>query len=172
MFLNHETQNWLCLLAFMFYQCFRIQRLTWVWLMISWCLTPLLGDNLNLTSVFLTKLKKDCTSPERYKQAFLEITSQHQNCVKIFSGGSKVHEKVAAAAVSPVAPNSPFSCWLREHCSIYTVELQATLFVLKQAWQSQESKFMIFLRFIIRFTSDRKIKNWSSSAKTTPRYVA
>ena len=53
-------------------------------------------------------------------------------------------EKVAAAAVSSVAPNSPFSCQLRDHCSIYTAELQAILFALKQAYQSQERKFMIF----------------------------
>ena len=56
----------------------------------------------------------------------------------------KVDEKVAAAAVSSVAPNSPFSCRLRDHCSIYTAELQAILFALKQAYQSQERKFMIF----------------------------
>ena len=55
-----------------------------------------------------------------------------------------MNEKVAAAAVSSLAPNSPFSCRLRKHCSIYTAELQAILFALKQAYQSQETKFMIF----------------------------
>ena len=79
-----------------------------------------------------------------YKQAFLEITSRHQNYVQIFTDGSKVDEKVAAAAVSSVAPNSPFSCRPRDHCSIYTAELQAILLALKQAYQSKESKFMIF----------------------------
>ena len=79
-----------------------------------------------------------------YKQALLEITSRHPNYVQIFTDGSKVDEKVAAAAVSSVAPNSPFSCQLRDHCSIYTAELQAILFALKQAYQSQERKFMIF----------------------------
>ena len=68
----------------------------------------------------LTKYKKDTTNPEVYKQAFLEITSRHQNYVQIFTDGSKVEEKVVAAAVSSVAPNSPFSCRLRDHCSIYT----------------------------------------------------
>ena len=79
-----------------------------------------------------------------YKQAFLEITSRHQNYVQIFTDGSKVDEKVAAAAVLSVAPNSPFLCRLRDHCSIYTAELQAILFALKQAYQSQERKFIIF----------------------------
>ena len=53
-------------------------------------------------------------------------------------------ENVAAAAVLSVTPNSPFSCRLRDHCSIYTAELQAILFALKQTYQSQERKFMIF----------------------------
>ena len=68
-------------------------------------------------------------------------------------------EKVAAAAVSSVAPNSPFSCRLRDHCSIYTAELQAILFALKQAYQCEERKFMILFRLIIRFTGARNIKN-------------
>ena len=79
-----------------------------------------------------------------YKQAFLEVTSRHQNYVQIFTDGSKVDEKVAAAAVSSVAPNSPFSCRLKDHCSIYTAELQAILLALKQAYHAQERKFVIF----------------------------
>ena len=38
---------------------------------------------------------------------FLEKTSQHQSHVQIFTDGSKVYLKVAAAAVSSVAPSSP-----------------------------------------------------------------
>ena len=75
---------------------------------------------------------------------FLKILSKHQNYVQIFTDGSKVDEKIAAAAVSSVAPNSPLSCRLRDHCSIYTAKLQGILFALKQAYQSQERKFMIF----------------------------
>ena len=80
--------------------------------------------------------QKDATNLEVYKQAFFEITPRHQNYVQIFTDGSKVDVKVAAAAVSCVAPNSPFSCRLRDHCSIYTAEQQAILFALKQAYQS------------------------------------
>ena len=61
------------------------------------------------------------------------MTSQHQNYIQIFMDGSKGDEKVAAAAVSSVAPNSPSACPLRDLCSIYTAELQAILFALKQA---------------------------------------
>ena len=63
-----------------------------------------------------------------YEQAFLEITSRHQSYVQIFTSGSKVDEKVAAVAVSSVAPNSPFSCRLRDHCSIYTAEKKFMIF--------------------------------------------
>ena len=62
--------------------------------------------------------------------------------MQIFTDDSKVDEKVAPSAVSSVAPNSPFSCRLRDHSSIHTAELQAVLFALKQAYQSQERKFI------------------------------
>ena len=75
----------------------------------------------------------------------MEMTYKHQNYVQIFTDGSKVDEKVAAAAVSSVCcPNSPFSCPLRNHCSIYAAELEAILFAVKQAYQSQEWKFVFF----------------------------
>ena len=119
--------------------------------MTSKCQTPLLG--VNLDSIFLIFLfggwvrGEEYTNPEIYKQAFLEITSTHQTYVQIFTDDSKVDVNVAAAAVSSVAPNSPFSCRLRDHCSIYTAELQAVLAAVKQAYQSQESEFIIFFFF-------------------------
>ena len=39
---------------------------------------------------------------------FWEITSKQENYDQIFTDGVKVDEKVAAAAVSSVAPNNPF----------------------------------------------------------------
>ena len=78
--------------------------------------------------------------------------------MQIFTDGSKVDEKVAAAAVSSVAPNSPFSCRLRDYCSIYTTELQAILFALKQAYQSQERKFMIFSESLSALQTLGKLK--------------
>ena len=78
--------------------------------------------------------------------------------MQIYTDGSKVDEKVAAAAVSSVAPNSPFSCRLTDHCSIYTAELQAILLALKQAYQSQESKFMIFSDSLTALQALEKLK--------------
>ena len=60
----------------------------------------------------LTKYKNNSTNPEVYKETFLEVTSRHPKYMQIYTDGSKVDEKVAAAAVSSVAPNSPFCCWL------------------------------------------------------------
>ena len=78
--------------------------------------------------------------------------------MQIFTDGSKVDEKVAAAALSSIAPNSPYSCRLRDHCSIYTAELQAILFALKQAYQSQERKFMIFSDSLSTLQAPEKLK--------------
>ena len=54
--------------------------------------------------------KKDCTNYEIYTQAPLEITSEHQNYVQIFTDGPKLDEKASAATLSSVAPNKPFVC--------------------------------------------------------------
>ena len=106
--------------------------------------TPPWSQSEPQISLSLTKYKTVTTNPEIYKQVFLEVTSRHQNYVQIFTDGSKMDEKVAAAAVSSLAPKSRFSCRLRDHCRIYTAELQAILLALKQAYISQERKFMIF----------------------------
>ena len=79
--------------------------------------------------------------------------------MQILTNGSKVDERVAAAAVSSVASNNSFSCQLRDHCSIYTAELQALLFALKQAYQSWESKFMIFPYSLSAFQALEKLKS-------------
>ena len=99
--------------------------------------TPPWSQSEHQICLSLTKYKTDFTNPEVYKQAFLEITSRHPKYMQIYTDGSNVDEKVAAAAVLSVDPNSPFSCRLRDHCSIYTAELQAVLFALKQVYQSK-----------------------------------
>ena len=73
--------------------------------------------------------------------------------MQIYADGSKVDEKVAAAAVLSVAPNSLFSCRPRDHCSVYTAELQA----LKQVYQSKEKKFMIFSDSALQVLKNFKI---------------
>ena len=63
-------------------------------------------------------------------------------------------QKVVATAVSSVAPKTPLSCRLRDH----TAELQAILFALKQAYQSQERKFMIFSDSLFAIQALGKLK--------------
>ena len=77
---------------------------------------------------------------------------------RFFTDGSKIDEKVAAAAVSSVAPNGPFSCRLRDHCSVYTAELQAILFAPQQACQFRESKFVIFSDSLPALLAQEKLK--------------
>ena len=72
--------------------------------------TPPWGQSEPQICLSLTKYKKDSTNPEVYNQAFSEITSRHPKYMQIYTDGSKVDKKVAAAAVWSVAPNSPFSC--------------------------------------------------------------
>ena len=83
-----------------------------------------------------------------YKQAFWEITSIHQNYVQIFTDGSEVDQTVAAAAVSSIARNSPFSCRLKDYCSIYTAELQAIMYFC----------FLFFLEILSALQAHGKLK--------------
>ena len=107
--------------------------------------TPPWGQSEHQICPSLTKYKKDSTNPDVYKQAFLEITSRHPKYMQIHADGSKVDENVAAAAISSVAPNSPFSCQQRDHCSIYTAELQAILFALKTSIPVKRKEIHDFL---------------------------
>ena len=52
--------------------------------------------------------------------------------MQIYTDGSNVDEKVAAAAVLSVDPNSPFSCRLRDHCFIYNSVCSKTSLPVKR----------------------------------------
>ena len=56
----------------------------------------------------VAKFKKDCTTTEIHKQAFLEIAPKHEDFVQIFTDRSKVDETVAATTMSSVAPIARF----------------------------------------------------------------
>ena len=120
-----------------------------------WChcvKTALSGVNLNLKSVCLWQQQKNKTKKKQQQktaQTLKAVSSlfwkwQHQNYVQHVTNGSKVDENVATAAVWSVAPNMPFSCRLKDHCYIYTPELQVILFALKRTYKSQESKPWFF----------------------------
>ena len=48
------------------------------------------------------------TSPERYKQLYLELCQKHPNSIKIFTDGSKSGNQVASPAV--LGPNFKKRC--------------------------------------------------------------
>ena len=90
------------------------------------------------------------------KKSLFRNNIQTSDYVQLFTDGSNVDEKVASAAPKPQrGPSGP----LRDHCSVYTAELQKILFALKQAYQSKERKLFLFFTLAIRFTRARKIKN-------------
>ena len=101
---------------------------------------------------------------------FLEISSKHPNCYKIFTHGCKVDEEVAAAPVSSVAPKSSLSCRLLYHYSIYTPELQAIFYSLIQAYQCQGSK-IFFSRFTLRSASTRKTESLPSPTNKKQQHM-
>ena len=62
----------------------------------------------------LTKLKKDTTNPETYKQLYLQHISEYPLSEKIFTDGWKTVEGVAAAVVSTKHSRKSFTCRLRK----------------------------------------------------------
>ena len=103
-----------------------------------WCLHE---PKVDLT---LTCYKKETTNPVLYKQRFLEHRENYSDYLQIYTDGSKVEEKSAAAAVVRSHTRVPTSCRLPDHCSIYTAELKAIILALKHVYNIEDSnKFLI-----------------------------
>lgn len=100
----------------------------------------LFSPQINLS---LTAYKKTNTSPEMFKQLYLEQCTKYTNYEKIFTDGSLRDGSVAAAAVTERKLSKPFQMRLPNGGSIYTAELQAILLALKHCHQSQNSHFLI-----------------------------
>ena len=71
----------------------------------------------------LTKLKKDTTNPETYKQFYLQLISEYPSSgekkrKKKSTDGSKTEAGVAAAAVSTKRSRKPLTCRLPDASSI------------------------------------------------------
>ena len=91
----------------------------------------------------LTSLKKGTTPPTAYKQAFLELSESYDGYTHIFTDGSKINEKSAAAAIVGKNLRDPLSCRLPDHSSIYSAELQAILLALKHVHYLEKRKFLV-----------------------------
>ena len=101
-------------------------------------------------SVFYQILKR-LHKPWNIKTSFLGITSQHERT------STKVDEKVAAAAVSSVAPNSPFS-YRQPLCNpMWLIRLKAPT---NKVWQKEWNEAIIvsnMLHDILPKLSDKLI---------------
>lgn len=102
-----------------------------------WKLAP---PQVNLS---LSNHKKDNTSPELFKQLYLEQNENYIDYEHIFTDGSLKDGVVAAAAVSQRSFTQPFQLRLPDGGSIYTAELQAILLALKHCLQSQRTHFLL-----------------------------
>ena len=94
--------------------------------------------------ISLSAFPKENTSTERYKQLFLELCQKYQNCIKIFTDGSKSGNKVASAAVSGPNFKQVIQKRLREGCSIFTAELQVILLSLDMVAKSKHNSFFYY----------------------------
>ena len=104
------------------------------------CPWEVVSPSVNLS---LSDLKKGNTSPEIFKQLFLEKTSVYSNYEKVFTDGSLQGEAVGAAAVPSKKTQKTSQLRLPDGSSIYTAELKALLLALKYAYQSKSCKFLI-----------------------------
>ena len=103
-----------------------------------WCFPEPVVD------LYLSQHKKETTNPVFYKQAFLEHREIYKDYLEIYTDGSKLEEKSAAAAVVRSRTRAPSSCRLPDHCSIYTAELQAIILALKHVFCLKNcNKFLI-----------------------------
>ena len=68
----------------------------------------------------LTKLKKDTTNAETYKQFYLQLISEYPLSIFFPTNSSKTEEGVAAAALCTKQSHKPFTCRLPNNSSIYT----------------------------------------------------
>jgi len=73
-------------------------------------------------------IRQDNTTPGIYKSRFLEFCGSYDSYQYIYSDGSKLDQKVAAAVVHG---SSTKSIRLPDHASIDTAELHALLLALK-----------------------------------------
>ena len=97
-----------------------------------------------VTDFSLSSLRKHSTSSAVFKSAFLETVScKYSNLKHIYTDGSKAEELVAAAAVAGPDFKLILSKRLRNHCSIFTAELEAILLALKIVYQRGEENVLI-----------------------------
>ncbi|GFO18103.1 ribonuclease hi [Plakobranchus ocellatus] len=85
------------------------------------CPSPWEEHQVNV-DISLTKQKKEDTSEVARKKEFFRIKEKLSNPYAVFTDGSKLEEKVAAAAYSPERPDCSKATRLRDGASVFSIQ--------------------------------------------------
>jgi len=105
----------------------------------------------------LNKHAKSHTSPEFFQSNFLAVCGELSYYHHIYTGGSKMNNCVAAAAVSHEELKSLLVCIL-DKASIFTADLVALNLALDIIWHSSHKKFVIFSDFMSCFLAIQNLQ--------------
>ncbi|GFO19369.1 gypsy retrotransposon integrase-like protein 1 [Plakobranchus ocellatus] len=95
------------------------------------CPPPWEEHNINV-DVFLTKQNKENTSEVAYQKKFFRIKEHFSNHYAVFTDGSKLEEKVAAAAFFPELPDRSKATRLRDGASVFSAEPEGIALALTE----------------------------------------
>ncbi|GFO14328.1 3-oxo-5-alpha-steroid 4-dehydrogenase 1 [Plakobranchus ocellatus] len=82
--------------------------------------------------ISLTEQKKKNTSEVAYKKEFFRIKENFSNHYAVYTDGSKLEEKVAAAAYFPEHPDCSKATRLRDRASVFSAELEGIALALTE----------------------------------------
>ena len=94
--------------------------------------------NVNLS---LTETKKEDTNPDYFLSKYREIKEIHEGYEFIYTDGSHINNKSAAAAVKD---DHVYSERLPDYSTIFTAEMYAIFMALDHVETSENSRFLIF----------------------------
>ncbi|GFO49511.1 Pol-like protein [Plakobranchus ocellatus] len=95
------------------------------------CPPPWEEHNINV-DISLTKQNKENTSEVAYQKEFFRIKEKFSNHYAVFTDGSKLEEKVAAAAYFPEHPDRSKATRLRDGASVFSAELEGIALALTE----------------------------------------
>ncbi|GFN80796.1 RNA-directed DNA polymerase from mobile element jockey [Plakobranchus ocellatus] len=95
------------------------------------CPPPWEEHNITV-DISLTKQNKENTSEVAYQKEFFRIKGKFSNHYAVFTDGSKLEEKVAAAAYFPEHPDRSKATRLRDGASVFSAELEGIALTLTE----------------------------------------
>ncbi|GFO15241.1 Pol-like protein [Plakobranchus ocellatus] len=109
------------------------------------CPPPWEEHNINV-DVSLTKQNKENTSEVAYQKEFFRIKEKFSNQYAVFTDGSKLEEKVTAAAYFPEHPDRSKATRLRDGASVFSAELEGIALALTEIRKLSKyhKKFVIY----------------------------